>query len=245
MRRKIILGNWKMNGNFSDISILCSGLNAIKKDTVDLVVCVPFVYLDFVRSKINNIKIGAQSVSKYDNGAYTGEISASMLKDLDCEYVIIGHSERRTLFNETNEIVAQKAKEATSHDIVPIICVGENLDERNTGRLEHVIETQVEILFQHLSLSDLEDIVIAYEPLWAIGTGLAATPSQVQSAHQFIRSIVAKFNAALAKNIRIVYGGSLNISNAKMLLNLDDVDGGLVGGSSLDCTAFSEIINQV
>ncbi len=247
MRKQVILGNWKMNGNFAEIKSLCESLNRVVSDDAqaDVAVCVPFVYVDYVRANIiKEIGLGAQNVSEHDNGAYTGEISASMLKDLNCDYVIVGHSERRTLFQESNQLVAKKAKKAIASGMKAIVCVGETLAERNEGELERVLTAQVEILFDILSEKELEEVIIAYEPVWAIGTGLAATPEQVQSVHKFIRSVVTKSNELLAKSIRIVYGGSLKPSNAKTLLALEDVDGGLIGGASLKGEDFGEIINQ-
>jgi triosephosphate isomerase len=247
MRRQIILGNWKMNGSLVDISSLCTTLNysLSAKQYIDIAVCVPFIYLDFVRLNIaQGISLGAQNVSQYNNGAYTGEISSLMLRDFNCEYVIVGHSERRTLFKETSHIVAKKAKKSIDVGIKPVVCVGETLEERNSGNLEIVIESQIEVLFQHLSKRDMEELIIAYEPLWAIGTGLAATPEQVQSIHAFIRSVIMKFNESLARKIRIIYGGSMNSSNAKDLLSLDHVDGGLIGGASLSGKDFNSIISQ-
>lgn len=247
MRRQIVLGNWKMNGEFRTVKSLCEALNRVTADVkhVDLAVCVPFPYLSYVRENIDHhIALGAQNVSAYDNGAYTGEVSTSMLNDLDCRYVLVGHSERRALCAENNMDVALKAKQAVKAGLTAVVCVGETLAERQAGKLESILGAQVEILFKFLSKKELEHIIIAYEPVWAIGTGLAASSTQVEAVHQFIRRTVTKSDEALAKRLRIVYGGSLKPSNAREILSLKNVDGGLIGGASLKGKDFGEIINQ-
>lgn len=208
-------------------------------------VCVPNVYLSYVIENIKGVSVGVQNISQYDSGAYTGEISANMLKDFNCQYVIVGHSERRTLFGENNQDVVLKAKKAIEAGLYAIVCIGETLDERTSGRLDEVLQDQLEAIFKVLTLHQLRNVIIAYEPVWAIGTGLAATPSQIQKVHSYLRSITAKFQVDLAKNIKIIYGGSLKPSNAHEILKLEDVDGGLIGDSSLRGVEFGEIVKHV
>ncbi|WP_119343644.1 triose-phosphate isomerase [Facilibium subflavum] len=240
------MGNWKMNGSLLTIKTLCEALNGIADTSahVDMAVCVPSPYLFYARTNLKGVCLGAQNVSHHDDGAYTGEISTSMLKDFDCQYVLAGHSERRALYAETNVEVALKAKKITDAGMTAVVCIGESLDQRLSGELEKILFEQIRVLFSYLSLKALANIVIAYEPVWAIGTGLAATANQIQDVHAFIRQTITKFNENLAKNVRIVYGGSLKPSNAAEILALDDVDGGLIGGASLSGKDFGEIINQ-
>ncbi|WP_119329407.1 triose-phosphate isomerase [Cysteiniphilum halobium] len=246
MRKQIIIGNWKMNGSLLSIKSLCESLNKLSKEqlTADVAVCVPNVYLSYVSDNIKGIGLGVQNISQYDNGAYTGEISANMLKDFNCQYVIVGHSERRALFGESNKDVALKAKKATDAGLYTIVCVGETLYERTSGKLEEVLKAQLSTVLHELTLNQLRNVIIAYEPVWAIGTGLAATASQVQEVHAYLRSIITNFHVALAKNIKIIYGGSLKPSNAGEILKLADVDGGLIGGASLNGKDFGEIVRH-
>ncbi|WP_440682532.1 triose-phosphate isomerase [Cysteiniphilum halobium] len=246
MRKQIIIGNWKMNGSLLSIKSLCESLNKLSKEqlTADVAVCVPNVYLSYVSDNIKGIGLGVQNISQYDNGAYTGEISANMLKDFNCQYVIVGHSERRALFGESNKDVALKAKKATDAGLYTIVCVGETLYERTSGKLEEVLKAQLSTVLRELTLNQLRNVIIAYEPVWAIGTGLAATASQVQEVHAYLRSIITNFHVALAKNIKIIYGGSLKPSNAGEILKLADVDGGLIGGASLNGKDFGEIVRH-
>jgi len=246
VRRKIIIGNWKMNGSLASIKSLCESLHEISKakKNTDIAVCVPAPYLDYVRQNICGIAIGAQNVSQYDQGAFTGEISVHMLKDFGCEYVLLGHSERRSLFGEDNISVAQKAQKALDHGLVPVVCIGETFEQRLSGDLNNVLSEQLRSFMCQLSLKQLSNIIIAYEPVWAIGTKVAATSAQIQQVHSFIRQTITKTDENLAKNIRIVYGGSLKSSNASEILSLQDVDGGLVGGASLDGREFAAIVNH-
>lgn len=246
MRKQIIIGNWKMNGSLLSIKSLCESLNKLSKEllTADMVVCVPNVYLSYVSENIKGIGLGVQNISQYENGAYTGEVSANMLKDFNCQYAIVGHSERRALFGESNKDVALKAKKTTAAGFCGIVCVGETLDERTSGKLKEVLKAQLDAVLNELTLDQLRNVIIAYEPVWAIGTGLAATASQVQEVHAYLRSIVTNFHVALAKNIKIIYGGSLKPSNADKILKLADVDGGLIGGASLNGKGFGEIVKH-
>lgn len=247
MRKKIIIGNWKMHGSLSSIKTLCESLNklSIVTNSVDVAVCVPNVYLSYVSENLNtNISLGIQNISQYLSGAYTGEISVNMLGDFNCKYVIIGHSERRILFAETNTDVLNKVRRVTSSNLNAIVCVGETVKERSSGLLRKVLEEQLQILLNNLSLHQLEKIIIAYEPVWAIGTGISASSSQILEVHSYLRSIITNFNVELAKNIKIIYGGSLKSSNADQILKLSDVDGGLIGGASLCGRSFGKIIKK-
>jgi len=247
IRKKIIAGNWKMNKTLSEAVDLA---NAVKEGLgniteIDVVLCPPFTALRSVWEIIQEtpIKLGAQNMHWENSGAFTGEISPSMLRDLFCWYVIIGHSERRTYFAETDEMVNRKVRAAITAHLVPIICVGETIQERQAGKAEEVVRTQLEKGLSGIA-SDLRKVVIAYEPVWAIGTGVNATPEQAQQMHAFIRKVIENMsNSEIAESIRIQYGGSMKSSNAKDLLSQPDIDGGLIGGASLDARSFIEIVN--
>ncbi len=235
-----------MNKTVSDAQTLAGGVKRELADfrEVDMVLCPPFTALKAVGEVIEDtsIKLGAQNMHWEASGAYTGEVSAGMLRDLYCHFVILGHSERRAYFSETNEIVNRKVKSALSAKLVPIVCVGETLQERDGGQMREVVESQ---LVQ--SLADvgerLADVVVAYEPVWAIGTGRTASPEQAQEMHAHIREVLAKFgNAQAASRVRILYGGSMKPDNAAALMALPDVDGGLIGGAALDARSFVEIV---
>lgn len=249
MRTPIIAGNWKLNKTVSDAVLLTTDLAKLVDNIsdVEIVVAPVFTALSNVHDVINgtNIQLAAQDLYWEDSGAFTGEVSAPMLKDVGCDYVIIGHSERRQYFGETNETVNQKVKAALSHELKPIICVGELLEERETGKTETVIEDHVKGGIGDLTESEIESCVIAYEPVWAIGTGKTATPDQAQEVHSFIRDILKDcYSDKLASKIRIQYGGSVKPENAAELMSQQDVDGALVGGASLDAESFAEIVKQ-
>lgn len=249
MRTPIIAGNWKLNKTVSDAVLLTTDLAELVDNISDvqIVVAPVFTALSNVHDVINgsNIQLAAQDLYWEDSGAFTGEVSAPMLKDVGCDYVIIGHSERRQYFGETNETVNQKVKAALSHELKPIICVGELLEERETGKTEAVIEDHVKGGIGDLTESEMESCVIAYEPVWAIGTGKTATPDQAQEVHSFIRDILKDcYSDKLASKIRIQYGGSVKPENAAELMSQQDVDGALVGGASLDAESFAEIVKQ-
>lgn len=248
MRRNIVAGNWKMNKNFAEADDLINSIEETLRqyDTtdVDIIVCPPFPYLELVSdvSEDANFFVGAQNVAKFDNGAYTGEISASMLKSMAVDYCIVGHSERRKYFFETNQDIAQKIDLLLKEDITPIICVGESLEEREADKHFEVIRKQVEEGIFHLKAEDMQRCIIAYEPVWAIGTGKTATKEQAQEIHAFIRElIVEKYNDDVAQEVSILYGGSCNPKNASELFSMKDVDGGLIGGASLKAKDFIEI----
>ncbi len=245
--QKLIMGNWKMNGNTQSVKELCEGITTAKFDSSKVSVAV-FPSSVYIRETIaqlsKEIGVGLQNITFNDDGAYTGELSKAMLEDLGCDYVLIGHSERRSLFGETDECVFKKLQKVIDTDITPVVCIGESLDDREGGKLEEVLASQLALVLQNLSVEQLEKVVIAYEPVWAIGTGVVASLEQVQETHESIRSMIAKIDDNLAKNIKIVYGGSLKAANAKDILSLADVDGGLIGGASLQAPEFNEIINQ-
>jgi triosephosphate isomerase len=248
-RRLIIAGNWKCNKTVAEASDLVADLKkelaAVKE--LDMVVCPAFTALDAVSKIIldSNLRLGAQNMGDHGYGAFTGEICAGMLRDLAVRYVILGHSERRQFQKESDELVAKKAATAHASSLTPIVCVGETLAEREAGLTEAVVEKQVRGSLAGLSHDQLESTVLAYEPVWAIGTGKTATSEQAQSMHAFIRSVLGSVGGELvAKRMRIQYGGSVKSSNARELMSQPDVDGALVGGASLDVKSFVEIIRN-
>jgi len=248
MRRKIIAGNWKMNEDIHETATLINELKGRLKDfrnEVDVVVCPSFTSLVVAKSLIKDspIKLGAQNMSQHDNGAYTGEVSAKMLTTIGCEFVILGHSERRQYFKETDDLVNVKIKKALSKGLTPIVCIGETLEERESGITDKIITTQLKGVAHELTSSEIEKLVVAYEPVWAIGTGKNATPEQANQVHKLIRKLVGQmYSWALAEKIIIQYGGSMNAQNASSLLYQSDIDGGLIGGASLKSDAFMAII---
>ncbi len=246
-RRLFIAGNWKMNKDLNESVELVRKLSIEVQGITnkDILVCPPFTSLSAVYEVIKdtNIKLGAQNLYFEEKGAYTGEISGVMLKSVGCEYVIIGHSERREYFNETNEIVNKKIKTALGIDLKPIVCVGEKLEEREQNITEKVVESQIREGLANLSSDEMKNITIAYEPIWAIGTGKTATPEDAESVHKFIRGILKDmFGDKTAEDTRILYGGSVKPGNAAGLFAMEDIDGGLVGGASLDAESFAGII---
>ncbi len=248
MRRNIVAGNWKMNKLFADaddlVNAIAEQLHNYDTSDVDIVICPPFPYLELVSdvSEDGDFFTGAQDVSKFENGAYTGEVSATMLKSLGVDYCIVGHSERRKYFKETNQDIAQKIDRLLNEDITPIVCVGESLDEREAGRYLEVIRSQVEESMFHLTADDMQRCIIAYEPVWAIGTGHTATKEQAQEVHAFIRQLICdKYSDDVAQEVSILYGGSCNPTNARELFEMEDIDGGLIGGASLKHKDFIEI----
>ncbi|MFW9827859.1 MAG: triose-phosphate isomerase [Candidatus Thorarchaeota archaeon] len=248
MRKPIIGGNWKMNlGTPEESKLMVKKLIPLVKNmrNIDIVIAAPFTVLTTLREvlKKTNIKLGAQNMHYEENGAYTGEISPKFLKDIGIEYVILGHSERRDLFDESDELINQKLKKAISLDLKPIVCIGEHLKEREAGQTKEIIEYQFNETFKELSKQEILKTVIAYEPIWAIGTGKTATPEQAEEIHIYIRELLKlKFDIETADNLRIQYGGSINPNNAKELFNKENIDGGLVGGASLRSDSFFKII---
>ena len=236
-RKPLVAGNWKMNGTRSLVSEFSAQLPQI--DNVDVVICPPAIYMALFNE--HSFALGAQDVSADDNGAHTGDISAKMLHEAGCQYVIVGHSERRADHGETSTLVASKAGKVLSEGLMPIICVGESLEERENDQVETVIQAQINAVFDALSSDELSRCVFAYEPVWAIGTGKTATPEQAQEVHAFIRKQIAGVNAETAAAVRIVYGGSMKPDNASALLAQPDIDGGLIGGASLKKDDFIAI----
>jgi len=248
-RKLIIAGNWKMNKTVAEALTLVADL---KRDLagvkeVDVVVAPPFTALSEVSKAIidSNIRLGAQNMSENNFGAFTGEICAGMLKEFSVRYVILGHSERRQYQKETDKLIAKKAAAVHGASLKPIVCVGETLAEREAGQMEKVLETQVRGSLAGLTKEQMVETVVAYEPVWAIGTGKTATTQQAQDAHAFIRGVLAKmFDAATAKKVRIQYGGSVKPSNAQELMSQPDVDGALVGGAALEARSFADIVKN-
>jgi triosephosphate isomerase len=245
MRRTLVAGNWKMNGSLSGNAKLLGAIKAGAGQVAacDLLVCVPFPYLSQCGPELagSAVSLGAQDVSEHEVGAYTGDVAASMLHEFDCSYVIVGHSERRAYQGESNATVAKKTLQALRAGITPIICVGESLAERQAERTEEVVGRQLDEVLQTLDMADVVRIVVAYEPLWAIGTGITATPSMAQAVHAMLRAKIAAKNADVAQQVRIIYGGSMKPDNAAQLLAMPDIDGGLIGGASLKAEDFLAI----
>lgn len=245
MRKPIIAGNWKMNGSRRDIKTLLAGIKAgignVK--VAEVAVCAPYIYIPDVAEQLAGTPVawGGQNLSTEAKGAFTGEISAAMLLDFKCKYVIVGHSERRTLYGEDDALVAKKFAVAHEAGLTPILCIGETLDERERGVTEEVCARQLKAVIDEVGIATLGAGVIAYEPVWAIGTGKTATPQQAQDVHAYIRGQLAALDKAVADKVRIQYGGSMNAGNAKELLAMQDIDGGLIGGASLKAEDFLAI----
>lgn len=251
MRKKLIAGNWKMNKTIQDAEDFLNEFALLlekgRPKNTDIVICPPAPYLEMVNDYAREFEFGtgAQNVYKLDYGAVTGEISAPMLKSMDIKYVIIGHSERRNFFGELDEMLFEKIKMCLKNDILPIYCCGELLPEREEGKHFDIVKSQIETALFKLSKDEISRVIIAYEPVWAIGTGKTATPEQAQEMHEYIRSLVEKkFKKKIAEDIIILYGGSCNAKNAKDIFSQKDVDGGLIGGASLKADEFYNIIKS-
>lgn len=245
MRTKLVAGNWKMNGTRAQARELIGGIASGLGDALpcEVAVCPAYVYLAEAAGALagTGIGLGGQSICTEDDGAFTGEISGAMLKDVGCQFAIVGHSERRALFGEDNTLVARKFQAAVRHGLEPILCVGESLEEREQNITEDIIRAQLGAVLHAVGADGLKTAVIAYEPVWAIGTGKTATPEQAQEVHAFIRGMIAQEDGTMADSIRILYGGSVNSSNAEDLFSMPDVDGGLVGGAALKAAGFVDI----
>jgi triosephosphate isomerase len=245
MRQPLVAGNWKMNGSLDSATKLVTGIKAGQESvtTAELVVCPPCVYLPQVAAMLDgtSISLGAQDVNDQESGAHTGEVAAGMLTDVGCKYVIVGHSERRAIYGESDEFTARKFAAARKAGLVPILCVGELLEEREQGITEAVVARQLDAVIDLEGIAALGEAVIAYEPVWAIGTGKTATPEQAQDVHAFIRSKLAGLDSGVAGKVRILYGGSVNGGNAAELFAMADIDGGLIGGASLKPDDFLAI----
>jgi triosephosphate isomerase len=250
MRRKIIAGNWKMHKDLSESQNLISKLiNELRNENVncDIIICPPFTSLSEAAGLVKNtkLKLGAQNMHFEDKGAFTGEVSAAMLKSAGCEYVILGHSERRAIFGESDEMINKKIKKALDTGLKPIFCIGETLQQRESGIMNDVLKHQVTEGLQHISKGEMEKVVLAYEPVWAIGTGVTATPQQAQEVHVFVRKLISGiFGEDTAENLVIQYGGSVKPDNAGELLSQSDIDGALVGGACLESDSFLKIIKS-
>lgn len=243
MRTTLIAGNWKMNGDLQSIISLVEGIKTGDAGNAELAVCPPAVYLMKVGGMLaqSGIALGAQNVCDREKGAFTGEISANMLRECGCRYVIVGHSERRSLYGESDELVAGRFEMARHGGLVPILCVGESLDERDSGVTEAVVARQIDAVLKASGIEAFGQAVIAYEPVWAIGTGQVATPEQAQAVHEFIRQRLGQLDGEIAQRVQILYGGSMNPANASQLLSQPDIDGGLIGGASLKADDFLAI----
>jgi len=245
MRRKLVVANWKMHGTLAQNKAL---FTAFKEQlapisNIDIAVCVPYPYLFQAQSELGESRIawGGQNIAKHEIGAYTGEVSATMLRDFGASYVIIGHSERSLAYCESEANVASKFVVAKHAGITPVLCVGETLQEREAGIMERVIASQIDAVLSEAGAAVFDNTIVSYEPIWAIGTGLSATPEQAQAMHEFIRGKVARLNKDAAESLRILYGGSVKPTNAAQLLAMPDIDGGLIGRCSLDANDFEKI----
>jgi len=245
MRQPMVAGNWKMNGSSESVKQLIAGIKdgMGALNSAEVVVCPPAVYISRVSGAAEGsaIKVGSQNICDADSGAFTGEISGTMLKEVGCEYAIIGHSERRALYGESDELVAKRFAAARRNGLKPIFCIGETLEERESGVTNEVCARQIDAVIALEGVEALADGVIAYEPVWAIGTGKTASPQQAQEVHAFIRGKIAALNSEVAEGLRILYGGSMNPGNAQELTGQPDIDGGLIGGASLKAEDFLAI----
>ena len=244
MRRTIVAGNWKMNASKESVNKLILGiLSGMSEVGSEVLVCAPFPYLSQVEELIadSQVKLGAQNLNTNSSGAFTGEVSANMIKDFGARHVIVGHSERRSLYGETSSLVAEKVKAALENDLTPLLCVGESLEQREAGETETVVAEQINAVIGLVGIRAFRNIIIAYEPVWAIGTGKTASPRQAQEVHLFIRSLLGESNESIAQNTPILYGGSMNSGNANELIACAAIDGGLIGGAALKAEDFLQI----
>ena len=237
-------GNWKMNASKESVNKLIldilSGMDEVRSEVV---VCAPFPYLSQVETLITHsqVKLGAQNLNTNSSGAFTGEVSANMIKDFGAKHVIVGHSERRSLYGETSSLVAEKVQAALDNDLTPLLCVGESLEQRESGETEIVVAEQINTVVELVGIDAFRNIIIAYEPVWAIGTGKTASPEQAQAIHLFIRDLLRESNEGIAQRTPILYGGSMNAGNARELISCADIDGGLIGGAALKAEEFLQI----
>ena len=237
-------GNWKMNASKESVNKLIldilSGMDEVRSEVV---VCAPFPYLSQVEALITHsqVKLGAQNLNTNSSGAFTGEVSANMIKDFGAKHVIVGHSERRSLYGETSSLVAEKVQAALDNDLTPLLCVGESLEQRESGETEIVVAEQINAVVELVGIDAFRNIIIAYEPVWAIGTGKTASPEQAQAIHLFIRGLLRESNEGIAQRTPILYGGSMNAGNARELISCADIDGGLIGGAALKAEEFLQI----
>ncbi len=244
MRRAFVAGNWKMNGDLGQAQSLSTGIvqNCTNLDSVDIGMCPPSIYLSTVAEELKDqpILLGAQDLSRHENGAHTGEVSGSMLREIGCSLVLVGHSERRQDHAESNHMVAEKFERAQECGLTPILCIGETQAQFENGQTQKVVSGQINAVLEHCGQQAMSNAILAYEPVWAIGTGLTASPEQAQGVHEYIRGQLSKAGVA-AEDVRIIYGGSVNSSNAAELFAMADIDGGLIGGASLKIDDFVSI----
>jgi triosephosphate isomerase len=248
MRRSLVIGNWKMNGNRASAEALAQGIIAgLGADVGDIAVCAPYVYLSAVGDVVKGTRLGlgSQNVADKASGAYTGEVSASMLKEFNCQYALVGHSERRSYYGDTDASVAARFCQAQAEGIIPVLCIGETLEEREQNKTFAVVETQLDAVIEAAGIASFSNAVIAYEPVWAIGTGRTASDEQAQEVHHHIRQYIAAKDQTIADKIQILYGGSAKPDNAKGLFAMPDIDGGLIGGASLDADSFLKIYYSI
>ena len=239
LRKQMVAGNWKMNGSVELVNQIANAISAVELDKVDVVVFPPYPLLN--NALQNELVVGAQSVSEHEAGAYTGEIDAQLLAELGCKYTLVGHSERRSIYGESDEVVASKFQRAQCQGLIPVLCVGESEQEREQNLTESVVSRQIDAVIKKLGVVSLVKSVIAYEPVWAIGTGKTATPEQAQQVHKFIRDKIASLDDAVSQSLILLYGGSVNEKNSELLFAQPDIDGGLVGGASLNPDSFVNI----
>ncbi len=248
MRRSLVIGNWKMNGTRASAETLANGIIAgLGEDVADIAICVPYVFIPGVGQLVKNTRLalGSQNVADKASGAYTGEVSAAMLKEFACKYALVGHSERRTYYGDTDQSVAARFCQAQEQGIIPVLCIGETLEQRENEQTFDVITEQLDVVVNLAGIAAFNNAVIAYEPVWAIGTGRTATDEQAQEAHAFIRSYLTAKEPTVAGKIQILYGGSAKPDNAKGLFAMPDIDGGLIGGASLEAQSFLKIYHSV
>ena len=250
MRKKLVAGNWKMNGSKQQVEVQLQALVASQgphSAKVDIVVCPPVVYLQQAQKLLHNvdIELGAQNAYFQSSGAFTGEHSVAMLAEFSVKYILVGHSERRQYFNENDDEVAAKFAAVQENQIIPILCLGESLEERDSGVTKSVVARQLQAVIQRVGIEAIRQSIIAYEPIWAIGTGRTASPEQAQEVHEFIRALIAEHDSDIADQVRIIYGGSVKADNARDLFSTPDIDGGLVGGASLNAEEFRIICDSV
>ncbi|MBB1276632.1 triose-phosphate isomerase [Pseudoalteromonas sp. SR43-3] len=242
IRKAMVAGNWKMNGSLELVKQMSDAINDVKSQEMDIVLFPPFPLVPAMIA--SGVSTGAQTVSENTPGAFTGEVDGQLLKDLGATYVLVGHSERRSIYNESNETIAEKFARAQEVGLTPILCVGESESEQENGQTEQVVAAQIDAVIEKLGVAALKDSVIAYEPVWAIGTGKTASPEQAQTVHKFIRDKIAALDSTLAQGLSILYGGSVNEKNSELLFAQTDIDGGLIGGASLKAESFSAICNS-
>ena len=248
MRRSLVIGNWKMNGTLASAQLLAKGIIAgLGSADADIAVCVPYIYLPAINELVKDtaLGLGSQNIADKASGAYTGEISASMLKEFNTQYALVGHSERRSYYGDTNASVAARYVQAQEQGIIPVLCVGETLEQREQDQTFAVINEQLDAVINLAGIASLSKAVIAYEPVWAIGTGKTATDEQAQEVHQYIRQYIAAKDQVIADKVQILYGGSAKPDNAKGLFAQPDIDGGLIGGASLEAESFLKIFQSV